>query len=213
MCFVMWGKKWKLQPVWFNCSYSQSETLKMFFRNAFWNVRVQGDFSPLYGYQPCIDLQSLHSSPYRYPSHPRRPLTEQSEKACDVWSDKSQRFHVSEAAAAFIMHRAMLSKVLPVVSFSFFGDVTKLWNKMWMRELNKIKNSWIKRNDSSYLRVHMWNGFTQLAWRAKVQIWRFEVWVINWRQWIQIWWVFFMRLIGALHFNFLLFSFSSCWSN
>lgn len=120
-CVLSCGKKWKLQPVWFNCSYSQSETLKMFFRNAFWNVRVQGDFSLLYGYQHCIDLQSLHSSPYRYPSHPRRPLTEQSEKACDVWSDKSQRFHVSEAAAAFIMHRAMLSKVLPVVSFSFLG--------------------------------------------------------------------------------------------
>lgn len=58
--------------------------------------------------------------------------------------------------------------------FLFLGDVTKLWNKTWMRELNKIKNSWIKRNDSSYLRVHMWNGFTQLAWRAKVQIWRFD---------------------------------------
>lgn len=97
--------------------------------------------------------------------------------------------------------------------FLFWGDVTKLWNKTWMRELNKIKNSSIKRNDSSYLCVHMWNGFTQLAWRAKVQIWRFEVWVLNWRQWIKIWWGFFLRLIGALHFNFLPFSFSSCWSN
>lgn len=57
-CVLSCGKRWKLQPVWFNGSLSQSESLKMFFRNAFWNVRVQGDFSPLYGYHSLALISS-----------------------------------------------------------------------------------------------------------------------------------------------------------